>query len=156
MKEADIYIYLWRWFVQNATVDQPFDADRVVHKSSNASASSSQQQVPVPVPLVGPAVVAPTSSHREFTEGIQRLPDGTPVFRARFDVRGFDPGEVSVRVVRVFDDAGKPSNKLAVSASHIEDAAPARHRDGTEAPVRGELISSNRRQCREFNREVYE
>jgi len=120
---------------------------------------------------VGVVTVSPTSglpsspsvaqyTHRDViaADGIQRLPDGTAVFRARFDIRDFDPDEVSVRVVRVDEDegGGVASNKLVVSARHVEASGRPTNQSTDYDDRRRSSVSSpdGCRRSREFNRRV--
>lgn len=94
------------------------------------------------------------------------------MFRARFDVRDFEPGEISVRLVDNEDDddcGRRPSCRLVVSARHVddnEDRKRRRHPDadapfgagrrlsGSDAGGAGAAGRGRRRHSREFNRRV--
>lgn len=90
----------------------------------------------------------------DMEDGIQRFPDGTAVFRARFDVRDFDHDEVSIRVEDLVEEGG--GHRLVVSARHVETGYPGQQCDDVtqRRSLTGNNDTSSRSRSREFNRRL--
>jgi hypothetical protein len=98
-------------------------------------------------------------------DGIQHLPDGRTVFRARFDVRDFEPDEVSVRLEDIDEDSdGQAVSRLVVSARHVDEERPqdrfgvagdaVRRPSYSISSPTSDISEQPRRRSREFNRRV--